>query len=80
MTRDEVLEDTCLAVNALEQCIGKKVKSYRAPAFSVGKDNQWVFEILAQCGIENDSSVFPASRDFGGFPDFGNHYKFSKGY
>ena len=71
MSRDEALEDTRAAVDALEQCVGCKVKSYRAPAFSVGKSNQWVFEILAQCGLENDSSVFPASRDFGGFPDFG---------
>lgn len=72
MTYDEVLEDTRQAVNSLEQCIGEKVKSYRAPAFSVGKSNAWSFEILAQCGIENDSSVFPAARDFGGFPDFKN--------
>lgn len=72
MSRDEALEDTRAAVSALEQCVGKKVKSYRAPAFSVGKNNQWFFEILARCGIENDSSVFPAARDFGGFPDFGS--------
>ena len=72
MTRDEVYQDTRQAVDSLEQCIGKKVKSYRAPAFSIGKSNQWAFEVLAQCGIECDASVFPATRDFGGFPDFGN--------
>lgn len=72
MSRDEALEDTRQAVDALEQCLGRKVKSYRAPAFSVGKKNQWAFEVLAQCGIEYDASVFPAARDFGGFPDFGS--------
>ena len=72
MTREEVYQDTRQAVDSLEQCIGKKVKSYRAPAFSIGKSNQWAFEVLAQCGIECDASVFPATRDFGGFPDFGN--------
>ena len=72
MSRDEVLEDTRRAIDAIEQRIGKKVKSYRAPAFSVGNANKWAFEVLAQCGIENDASVFPAFRDFGGFPDFGN--------
>lgn len=71
MTRDEVLKDTREAVDALEQSIGKKVLSYRAPAFSIGKSNTWAFEVLAECGIERDASVFPASRDFGGFPDFG---------
>lgn len=73
LTRDEVLEDTQMAIDALEQCIGQKVKSYRAPAFSIGEQNKWAFEVLAECGIERDASVFPAARDFGGFPQFKNH-------
>ena len=70
MTEAEAREDTHAAVTALEQCIGQKVLSYRAPAFSIGESNKWMFEILANEGIENDSSVFPAARDFGGFPAF----------
>lgn len=70
MTQVEAREDTHAAVSALEQCIGKKVLSYRAPAFSICENNKWMFEILASEGIENDSSVFPAARDFGGFPAF----------
>lgn len=70
MTEAEAREDTHVAVSALEQCIGQKVLSYRAPAFSIGESNKWMFEILASEGIENDSSVFPAARDFGGFPAF----------
>lgn len=70
MTEAEAREDTHAAVSALEQCIGQKVLSYRAPAFSIGESNKWMFEILASEGIENDSSVFPAARDFGGFPTF----------
>ena len=62
--------DTKKAVDALEQCIGEKVLCYRAPAFSIGESNKWMFEILASCGITCDASVFPASRDFGGFPGF----------
>ena len=72
LSRDEVTEDTHKAIDALEQCIGKKVKSYRAPAFSIGESNKWAFEVLAECGIERDSSVFPAARDFGGFAQFGH--------
>lgn len=71
MTRDECLADTRMAVDSLEQVIGKKVKSYRAPAFSIGASNKWAFEVLAECGIERDASVFPAVRDFGGFAEFG---------
>lgn len=71
MTEVECREDTHRAVDSLEQCIGKKVKSYRAPAFSIGEKNKWAFEILAENGIERDASIFPAARDFGGFPNFG---------
>lgn len=71
MSHQEALEDTRAAVDALEQCIGKKVISYRAPAFSIGETNKWAFDILAECGIERDASVFPAARDFGGFANFG---------
>ena len=73
MTRKEVLDDTKTAVDALEQCVGHKVKSYRAPAFSIGDSNKWAFEVLAECGIERDASVFPLARDFGGFSQFKEH-------
>ena len=72
MTEKEALEDTLVAVDSLEQLIGKKVLSFRAPAFSIGEDNKWAFEVLAECGIERDASIFPAARDFGGFSSFGH--------
>lgn len=71
MTEQECREDTRRAVDSLEQCIGKKVESYRAPAFSISENNKWAFEILAENGIKMDASIFPASRDFGGFSNFG---------
>ena len=70
MTYEQAMEDTHAAVDAIEQCIGKKVESYRAPAFSIGSENKWAFEVLAANGITRDASVFPVSRDFGGFPEF----------
>lgn len=70
MTEAGCREDTRCAVDSLEQCIGEKVKSYRAPAFSIGENNKWAFEILAENGIERDASIFPAARDFGGFSKF----------
>lgn len=71
MTESECREDTHKAIDSLEQCLGQKIKSYRAPAFSIGEKNKWAFEILAENGIERDASVYPASREFGGFPNFG---------
>lgn len=70
MSEGEFLEDTRHAVDAIEDVTGVKVKSFRAPAFSIGESNMWAFDVLAECGIENDASVFPSVRDFGGFPDF----------
>lgn len=71
MAEAECREDTHRAVDSLEQCIGEKVRSYRAPAFSIGENNKWAFEILAEYGIERDASIFPAARSFGGFAHFG---------
>lgn len=71
MTEAECREDTHRAVDSLEQCVGEKIISYRAPAFSIGESNKWAFEVLAENGIEKDASVYPAARDFGGFPHFG---------
>lgn len=71
ISQKEALENTRTAVESLEQCVGKKILSYRAPAFTINGKNKWAFEVLAECGIEYDSSVFPAARDFGGFPNFG---------
>ncbi len=70
MTPEEFREDTRQAVCALEDLTGTKVRSFRAPAFSIGESNKWAFEILSEFGIENDASIFPGSRDFGGFPNF----------
>lgn len=70
MDRKAFHEDTKLAICSLEDLTGKKVKSFRAPAFSIGQANSWAFDILCENGIEYDCSVFPTSRDFGGFPQF----------
>lgn len=80
MTEAGCREDTHCAVDSLEQCIGEKVKSYRAPAFSIGESNKWAFEILAENGIERDASIFPAIRDFGGFKNFGQKEPCIVGY
>jgi len=66
----EVVEDTKKALELIENLIGEKVVAYRAPAFSITEKNSWIIEILVENGIEYDCSIFPASRRFGGFPNF----------
>lgn len=70
MTPKEFMCDTYDSIAALEDVSGQKIVSYRAPAFSIGEQNKWAIEILAENGIINDASIFPGVRDFGGFPSF----------
>ena len=75
MTEAECREDTHCAVDSLEQCLGEKVRSYRAPAFSIDESNKWAFDVLVENGIERDASIFPTERSFGGFSHFGQMKK-----
>lgn len=70
ITEAEAREDTHRAVDSIEQLLGQKVLSYRAPAFTIGESNKWMFDVLAENGIVMDASVYPATRDFGGFVSF----------
>ena len=62
--------DTELAIDRLEDIIGKKVTSYRAPGFSFTPKTPWAFDVLAGLGITLDSSVIPSASGHGGYPDF----------
>lgn len=70
LNRDELKADTVIAIKALEDVSGQKVISYRAPAYSITENNKWAFEVLAECGIERDASVYPSNRDLGGYFGF----------
>lgn len=64
-------KDLAESIKSIEDVIGKKVTTYRAPGFSIMESNKWAFEILMKHGIKIDSSVFPAKRGHGGFESFG---------
>lgn len=70
LNEKELSEDTKVAIDSIEQVSGNKVTEYRAPAFSIGKENKWALEVLAENGITTDCSIFPGNRAFGGFPEF----------
>ena len=69
-TPDEFARDVERSVKTIEDLIGAKVRCFRAPGFSVGESNRWVFEVLAKQGIDTDCSVFPAARAHGGMPSY----------
>jgi len=64
--RDQFRNDLVSSINALEDVIQKKIEIYRAPGFSIRKENAWAFEELAKQGIIVDLSVFPGALGCGG--------------
>ncbi len=66
MKPGEFLEDVKKAKGIIEDIVGFPVVGYRAPAFSVTNETPWFFDKLAEAGYQFDSSVFPASRRWGG--------------
>ena len=68
--RKTFFNDVEKSIKTLEDCSGYKVKSFRAPGFSITKNNLWAFEVLHELGITIDSSVFPAGRSHGGLKSY----------
>jgi len=53
----------------LEDAGGVAVRGYRAPSFSIGKQNAWALEVLAELGYAYSSSVAPIRHDHYGWPE-----------
>ena len=70
-SKNEFEQDVDRSIKVLEDVSGKKIKMFRAPGFSITKENLWAFEVLHELGIEIDCSVFPASRAHGGLEAYG---------
>ena len=58
------------SIKTIEDCIGKKILMFRAPGFSIKKNNIWAFEVLHKLGIEIDCSIFAAQRAHGGIHNY----------
>ncbi len=71
-TKTEFKTDLEQSIKSIEDLIGKKVRTYRAPGFSVTNENLWVYEVLVNQGIEIDCSIFPALRAHGGLKHYGS--------
>jgi len=64
----EFLADIRLAKAVLEDIAGAPVQGYRAPSFSIGNDNRWAFECIAEAGYRYSSSLYPIRHDHYGVP------------
>lgn len=66
MSRQEFYEDILRTKILLEDISGQGVTGYRSAGFSITEDTIWALEELVKAGYKYDSSIFPASRDYGG--------------
>jgi polysaccharide deacetylase family protein (PEP-CTERM system associated) len=69
LSRKQFHEDTRKAKQLLEDASGAPVRGYRAPSFSIIKESEWAFEVLAELGFTYDSSIFPIKHLNYGMPN-----------
>ncbi len=68
MTREEFGEDIARAKDILEGITGEAVLGYRAPSYSIVKQNLWALDVLIEKAFLYDSSIFPIRHDTYGIP------------
>jgi polysaccharide deacetylase family protein (PEP-CTERM system associated) len=69
LTPDEFYKDAWRSKCVLEDISGRRVLGYRTAGFSISKESAWAFDELLRAEYIYDSSVFPARRGHGGWPD-----------
>lgn len=68
MTPEEFDSEIRRSIEAVSRITGRRPIGHRAPYFSVNRDTPWFAQILADHGLEYDSSIFPARSMLYGFP------------
>jgi polysaccharide deacetylase family protein (PEP-CTERM system associated) len=69
LSQQAFFQDVTRAKKLLEDIAGGEVRGYRAPSFSIGTQNLWAFDTLAQVGYTYSSSIYPIKHDHYGMPD-----------
>jgi polysaccharide deacetylase family protein (PEP-CTERM system associated) len=62
MTESEFEQDIMDSISTLYSITGQKVLGFRAPEWSIRKENPWFFEVLRKKGILYDSSMASLTR------------------
>lgn len=65
---EEFEEDVKKSIGLISDLIGKTVKGFRAPSWSITKDSLWALDILQKSGLLYDSSIFPTDNFLYGIP------------
>ena len=59
MDRKELKVELELARKTVEDACGVQVTAFRAPDFTIDRENIWALEVLVETGFKVDSSIFP---------------------
>ncbi len=62
-------DDIVRAKGLLEDIGGVAVRGYRAPSFSINRDNLWALDCIREAGYRYSSSIYPVRHDHYGMPD-----------
>lgn len=66
--RAEFQADVTRARKLLQDISGQPIKGYRAASYSIGEDNLWALDVLAEAGYTYSSSIYPIRHDLYGMP------------
>jgi len=69
LTPEQFRDDIVRAKSILEHLGGVAVRGYRAPSFSINRNNWWAVEELENAGYVYSSSIYPVKHDHYGMPD-----------
>ena len=68
-TYEEFREDVQKSIDILQTLTGEKVWGYRAPSWSIVKNNHHYLQALEEIGLRYDASIFPVKTFLYGIPD-----------
>jgi len=68
-TREAFRADIIRTRDFLEDLSGAAVQGYRAASYSIGADNLWALDELAEAGYRYSSSIVPIHHDLYGMPE-----------
>jgi len=60
-------EDIHKSIDAISSASGAAVTGFRAPSFSITPGAEWAFDVLREAGLQYDASLFPGTRNDGGY-------------